>query len=1105
MAYTYSATASEVHPTHHATLTAGGVTVGFVLCDSNGQSNERAITVSPYPRTALKTQQGTGKYADLQGPYFVLAQDDFSGGRGNEEFERDDTRFFDSWNLDTTREGSVVLGGMPTYGTGYRNSFQHMPNSSEDYTWRTLALNNIYAARITTVGEVSVDKAELFVRKVGNPGNSLTVKLQTDSSGPSGNILKTIAISELSDTVSELAVFDWASVRVFSAATNYWITIEDAGTPTATDYWQVLTADTETTKTYYQRSTDGGTGYSGTAYYIYFRIIDTDTDFIAHFYDYKGQFYFATQPDGGGTPTVYMNGWRGACDANSDPWTTLIDATQDWTENALIGYVAKIVAGPGSNETTNWRTITDSASTTLTSTAWNVQHTINSDYVVLGSSAFTQLTTTGLTKPVTDVVSINNTTYFAQGASVPSRKHHEYNNVGTWTNNVWDNWWIYSHYFLANRDPVSGMVQWSGKNSQYGNDYMSSVTKSLEPSYYLDVFHSTVILDDLSDVWDVNTNVTCSDVGESSLLFLINNGVVTGVSVADAGSGYSVDDTLTLVQSGATGCTVTVHSIGGSGEVTGLHAISTAGTGYATGAKATTVDPAGGTDCTITVDSISSFGTGVMGYEDIDTYDVRYTKYVTLDIYTSVSMDAGDIQLVMDNNSGCSSPVFTVDIPQLTVNNWNYFELEYEPFDIANADEISSIGLQLATDKASTDNNGVIGIGLREGVILRANKTKIDIDSPITNMILYGDPEVPWILTEKSIGPIENDLYYPIPLKEMETVASEYNGRAACVGDVYLYFSMGHGVEQYYSGTLIDMGPDKDTGLPTNRQGPISFLLSYPGRLYAGIDGGASNYSSVMCYKGGGWHEVYRAPRAGLRIRSGHIQTLPDSDVQRLWFSMGSDVLWIPITKNPKANSGYCYAHEGSLTTSWIYNSMVEVNKTWKALKIFAEDVTSAAIVIKADYQTNTSSTWVEIGMFDTEPVEEIDIAATLPSAKRIRFRLRFRTDAPASTPVLKALAVEGISFVPVKYQYSFAAKLVEGVLDTDLLGDKDDTFSTVQAKATQLKTWADGGTPLTWRSNYSIIDNKTVVIDPYAFQPTARVADEQIEQHIVQLTAMEV
>ena len=64
---------------------------------------------------------------------------------------------------------------------------------------------------------------------------------------------------------------------------------------------------------------------------------------------------------------------------------------------------------------------------------------------------------------------------------------------------------------------------------------------------------------------------------------------------------------------------------------------------------ATTVLPSGGTNCTIDVDSVSSFGTGVMAYEDIGVVDVRYTKYIRFTLYCDVPMAAGDIQFVMDN------------------------------------------------------------------------------------------------------------------------------------------------------------------------------------------------------------------------------------------------------------------------------------------------------------------------------------------------------------------------------------------------------------------------------------------------------------------------
>jgi hypothetical protein len=82
------------------------------------------------------------------------------------------------------------------------------------------------------------------------------------------------------------------------------------------------------------------------------------------------------------------------------------------------------------------------------------------------------------------------------------------------------------------------------------------------------------------------------------------NGSLRTIALKTAGTGYAVNDILTVVQSGASGGMLRVDSIDTGGVITGV-SILTHGTGYtvATG-KATTVLPVGGTGCTIDVSAV---------------------------------------------------------------------------------------------------------------------------------------------------------------------------------------------------------------------------------------------------------------------------------------------------------------------------------------------------------------------------------------------------------------------------------------------------------------------------------------------------------------------
>ena len=114
-------TATSAYPTRHASLSDGTTTIEFNFTDGQGKVNEQSFRAQPYPRQALKTSQGESKYSDLEPPYLAIAQDDFTGGRGNEDFEADTSRYFDGNVADTSKESGVVIGGLEKYTTGYRD------------------------------------------------------------------------------------------------------------------------------------------------------------------------------------------------------------------------------------------------------------------------------------------------------------------------------------------------------------------------------------------------------------------------------------------------------------------------------------------------------------------------------------------------------------------------------------------------------------------------------------------------------------------------------------------------------------------------------------------------------------------------------------------------------------------------------------------------------------------------------------------------------------------------------------------------------------------------------------------------------------------------
>jgi hypothetical protein len=479
-----------------------------------------------------------------------------------------------------------------------------------------------------------------------------------------------------------------------------------------------------------------------------------------------------------------------------------------------------------------------------------------------------------------------------------------------------------------------------------------------------------------------------------------------------------------------------------------------------------------------------------------------------------------------------------VNIPALTANDWTTVTCSFaDPNYYPDETSIKSIGLNVVNDEGavnieirnlwlSTDpgDSGYIKGGRHRRERLSYDNTfNLPDTGRVNGLQAYAgnvdDPVLnPWILTENGVYEIQtqnDDQIVALPLGEIGALASPDNGQGHCTNNTYLYFNLGEKIQRYYNRTLDDIGPDRDEGLPTSgasRAGIPRTLDSYPGRVYAGIDAGSSGISSVLALKGTAWHEVYRAPQSGQRIRSIYVQAIPGTNVDRLWISMGSDVIWVPISLHPYNEPDYRFTHEGHVITSWFYANLVDVQKLWKSLKLFTEDTSGGDIYVAVDYQVDVETSWTNIGTFNTDPVEEIDIAATHPQARRIRFRLRLNTNNAPTTPRVKALVVEGVAFVPVKYQISFTFEVADGRDVVNLRGIKETTADlSAEEKYDKLVDWANSGQELTLRMNWPMHDNKKVFIDPPTFQPlqftpkgtSGNTAGREV--HAAQLTTIEV
>jgi hypothetical protein len=948
---------SSVSPTHHISLTDGKITIGLIAVDSEMKKDPDVIGRNPVERSSLKTSTGNQQYSDLEPPYTVLAQSNWSGGRGQDIFETDVSRFRDSGRLNTARSNKAMLAGRESYGYGYRSQTALLPG---DMRMRQLTGGERYLAKsLSPTASYSVLAIGLWIRYRGKPKADLTVKLLSDSTGSPGSVLqtKTLAYTSIGALLSEYYNFVITS-QAISSGTQYWVEVYTSIDDDEDNHWEVGVKDGAGTT---WKSTDGSS-WTLDNVDLYYRLADASAPMDGFFFEYKRQLYFVTKPADGSASKLYINGARGAATSNSGDLNYLnAGGSPGWATDEYVGAVVIIIGGAGLAEEQNWRVITGNTSASMRVDApWKIAQDTTTEFVILGSLKWVEITGHGLTVPVTSIlVSSKNVVYFAQGDSVNMRRMREYNNAGTWTRD-----------FAA--DGTNKAVFLSEFNA--GGFDLMQIVRSLS---------------------DCTISRSAPKVWGADLVF---------------GS--------------------TAASLLGSTTWQATHAYAL----YAT--------------CKPTVNN-----------------DLYY-------------------RCVYAGTSAGTEPVWPITPGKSILDGTVVWTAEQEI---------------LFTP----------GISLLVG----------DSSDRITNLVRYvseSQDEAMWIM--KEAGPWEFvidvlDTVDRIKLDEFKTIASSKNGKVFAKQNVYLFYSVLNSMHRYYFPNLDDVGPTLDEGLPSGRGGPVSSMISYPGRIYITVDAGATGYSSILeNNSGSSYGEIYRAP-LGERLYACAFQVVPGSQPDRLWLRQGGDFVTIPFPSDgfdPYQDPNYPFAHEGYLQMSGTYAGLQDAWKYWHSLKLHMDglvvDINNNPINwLEADYRLDGETTWHEMSdPFKIMPVSEVefndpDSANLGASAKRIDIRVRFYTTQSKYTPRLKALIIEAVTVSSPKFAY-----VVPSLVSVKNLRDEDDNEIPTWEKVRLLDEWSGTARPLKMRCVNPLFDDVMVFLQPVPVRPLASAQLTNEHDYVVTIAIQE-
>jgi hypothetical protein len=391
----------------------------------------------------------------------------------------------------------------------------------------------------------------------------------------------------------------------------------------------------------------------------------------------------------------------------------------------------------------------------------------------------------------------------------------------------------------------------------------------------------------------------------------------------------------------------------------------------------------------------------------------------------------------------------------------------------------------------------------------------------LTGLEIAGDPLKLWVFSENGLSYIDNDTVYQMNLRELSDMADGRNGVVHGVANTYLYFNILNTWHRLYSSNLDNVGPTRGAGLPASRRGNPAAHVAYAGRQFLAIDGGISNYSSILVNNGMGWHEYYRAPRPGARIQSMGIQSIPGNNADRLWFSEGGDIAWLPLPQsNPyyddkTLTQPYKYTHQSSIEFAATYAQLDALVKYWHSLSISAEmenqSLTDCQQYIYIYYRIATSGGYTYIGTLTNlswgtplggggwgAGAYEQEIASTYDtSSVLLQVKLVIRSDMFLYTPRLYAMVIKSIVKIPVNEVYTVTFRVADR--DKDLLGDPD-SYISMSDKITRLRGWENSPSPVYVNSLSSEENGKWMIPIPGSLRKLRRATRDDKEMVIYRM-----
>lgn len=445
--------------------------LALIPSDSEGNFNWRGITKAPLTRNAMQTTQSSGEWSDMEYPWMAIQQEDWTGGRANLRFTTDKSRFYDSRRAQTAFNACIYNAPLDHYSTGFKDAYTNHPDSLQ---WVRLRGDTKYLiCEVAINGTYECGCVYIHLRRRGRPESDLRVRLLSDTTTtPTVYAEHLYTLEEVTDITAEFYKFEFESVELSSSA---YIEVS-AEEYNEDDYWEVGCTNNSNLTTY--NSADGENWQLYNKDLLY-RIDRVPVDEQVKFFTYEQLTFMVRQNPIANryndyVPSLWINGDIGALTDRTA--NTLTDNSKEWVVNCFAGARIGLVYREGSEEHLSvWRKIVSNTADTITIEGeWDLYPSTSdeTEYVIVDTPLWREITGHGLTSYVTDIHVIRGVVYFCQGDHVAVRKMR-------WNHNAFEFMeltGIYATFLQSVRDR-NGLMLYRARNDD--ENHKRSVERSI--------------------------------------------------------------------------------------------------------------------------------------------------------------------------------------------------------------------------------------------------------------------------------------------------------------------------------------------------------------------------------------------------------------------------------------------------------------------------------------------------------------------------------------------------------------------------------------------------------------------------------------------------